>query len=346
MPAEARERRLIAWGVLFFLGALFLAWILYHVRTVLLLLYVSTLLAIGFSPIVRWLERRRYYTGNRRQRLPRWAAILVLYVGLLGLIAGVLAIIVPPFVAQVVELWGALPSYVDRLQKTLVGYRLITHRYTWSELLKTLPNPQLALTGVVSAVQGVLGALGALVTVVVLPYYLLIEADSLRNSFLRLFAADRRASAASVADAVTVKVGAWLGGQLLLSIIIGVTAALGLWLLGVPYFYVLALLAAIGEFIPVVGPILAAVPAILVALTVSLETGLFTAVYFTVQQFVENHFLVPRVMQKQVGISAVGVIVALLIGTELLGIVGAVLAVPTAAIVQVLFQQYLEREDA
>jgi predicted PurR-regulated permease PerM len=346
MSAEAREKRLIAWAVALLAFAGLLVWVLYQVRTVLLLLYVSTLLAIGFSPVVRWLERRRYYAGNRRKRLPRWAAILVLYVGLIALMSGVLAVIIPPFVGQVVDLWGALPSYVDQLQKTLVRYRLITPRWTWSELLKSLPSPQLALTGVLTAVQGVLGVLGALVTVIVLPYYLLIEADSLRNGFLRLFPDDRRARAAGVADAVTLKVGAWLGGQLLLSAIIGATAALGLWLLGVPYFYVLALLAAIGEFIPVVGPILAAIPAILVALTVSLETGLFTAVYFTVQQFVENHFLVPRVMQKQVGLSAVGVIVALLIGTELLGVVGAVLAVPTAAIVQVLFQQHFERDDA
>jgi len=113
----------------------------------------------------------------------------------------------------------------------------------------------------------------------------------------------------------------------------------------VPYFYVLALVAGIGELIPVVGPILAAVPAILVALTVSPQTAALTIIYFTAQQFIENHFLVPRVMERQVGVSPVTVIAGLLIGSELLGIVGALLAVPTAAIVQVLVHEYLDRDS-
>jgi predicted PurR-regulated permease PerM len=188
--------------------------------------------------------------------------------------------------------------------------------------------------------------IGALVTVLVLPYYLLLEAGDLKKGFLRFFPEGRRTQVARVTDNVTVKVGAWLGGQIVLSLVIGTTAALGLWLLGVPYFYVLALLAAIGEAIPVVGPLLAAVPAILVGFTVSTQTGIFVGIYFAVQQFVENNFLVPRVMQRQVGLSAVAVIVALLIGTELLGIVGALLAVPTAAIVQVLVQEHVDRTDA
>ena len=112
-----------------------------------------------------------------------------------------------------------------------------------------------------------------------------------------------------------------------------------LWLLGVPYFYVLALIAGVGELIPVVGPLLSAIPAIAVALSVSPAVALGVAVFFIAQQQFENHVLVPKVMERQVGISAVGVIVALLIGGSLLGIVGAILAVPTAAILRVLFEE-------
>jgi predicted PurR-regulated permease PerM len=193
-------------------------------------------------------------------------------------------------------------------------------------------------------VQGALGVLGALLTVLILPVYLLLESKALQVGLVRLFPRDRRLQMGRVIQDVGVKVSAWVGGQILLSLIIGSTAALGLWLLGVPYFYVLALLAGIGELIPIVGPIIAAVPAVLVALTVSTQTGLFTVIYFTVQQFVENHFLVPRMMERQVGVSPVTVIVALLIGSELMGLVGALLAVPTAAIIQVLFQEL--RSDA
>jgi len=107
----------------------------------------------------------------------------------------------------------------------------------------------------------------------------------------------------------------------------------------VPYFYVLAMIAGIGEMIPIVGPLLAAVPAIAVAFTVSPALVVGVAVFFLLQQQFENHVLVPKVMERQVGVSAVAVIVALLIGGTLLGIVGAILAVPTVAILQVLFQE-------
>jgi predicted PurR-regulated permease PerM len=336
-------RQQIRYGItLFFVGVVAL-WVMYLVRQVLLLLYITVLLGIGFSPVVRWLERTNV-GGSRRHRLPRWAAILILYVMLLGAIAGALSLVLPPLIAQSRDLVLNLPRYADELQTELLRYGIISHSYdyTWTELLKNAPNPGTAVSGVVGAVQSVIGAIGALLTILVLPYYLLLEAHTLRSGFLHLFPADRRGQVARVSGNVTVKVSAWLGGQLLLGFIIGSTAAVGLWLLNVPYFYVLAVLAGIGELIPVIGPIFAAVPAVLVALTVSVHTGVFTIVYFVVQQFVENHFLVPRVMQRQVGVSAVTVIASLLIGSELLGIVGALLAVPTAAIAQVFLQEYID----
>jgi predicted PurR-regulated permease PerM len=159
------------------------------------------------------------------------------------------------------------------------------------------------------------------------------------RTFVRLFPREERGRVEDACLRVSTKVSAWLGGQLLLAAIIGTTAAVGLWLLGIPYFYVLALIAAIGEMIPVVGPLLAAIPAIAVALSVSPAAALFVAIFFIIQQQVENHVLVPKVMERQVGVSAVVVIVALLIGGSLLGIIGAILAVPTAAILQVLFEE-------
>jgi predicted PurR-regulated permease PerM len=344
MTSDVRARGLVVRGVVALSIAVILIWAAYEVRRVLLMLYVSGLLAIGLSPAVRWLERRR--VSKQRRRLPRWAAILILYIGIVAFIVAVFAVLIPPLVAQARALVADLPPHVDRLQQTLVSRGLIEHTWTWSELVKRIPAPGVALGGVLGFLQGVLGAIGAFVTVLVLPYYLLLEAGNLQKAFIQFFPEHRRAQAARVTHNVTVKVGAWLGGQIVLSLVIGSTAALGLWLLGVPYFYVLALLAGIGEAIPVVGPLLAAIPAVLVGFTVSTQTGLFVAAYFGVQQFVENNFLVPRVMQRQVGLSAVAVLIALLIGTELLGIIGALLAVPTAAIVQVLVREHFSREEA
>jgi predicted PurR-regulated permease PerM len=135
-------------------------------------------------------------------------------------------------------------------------------------------------------------------------------------------------------------------GQLILAGTIGATSAVGLYLLGVPYFYVLALISAVGELIPVVGPILSAIPAAAAALAVSPRTALWVLLFFLVQQQAENHLLVPKIMQRQVGVSPVIVIAALLVGGSLLGLIGALLAIPTAAILQVVFQAVLAELDS
>jgi len=325
------------------LGAILL-WLLYLIRGVLLLMYVSTLLAIGFSPAVHWFERRR--VGWLRTKFSRGAAILIFYVLCLAIVILLLAVIVPPFVTQARELWQALPGYVDRAQQALVTRGWLPNHWTWTGVLANIPSPELAVTGLVGAFESVLGALAALATIVVLPYYLLVEADDLQDGFLRLVPADRRERLERVTDDVTLKVGAWLGSQVLLCLIISALASLSMWLIGVPYFYVLGLIAGLGELVPVVGPIMAAAVAMIAGWAVSTETMFVVAGYFAAQQLFENYVLIPRIMQKRVGVSPVTVIVALLVGTELLGVVGALLAVPTAAIVQVVLHEYLHSEPS
>jgi predicted PurR-regulated permease PerM len=192
---------------------------------------------------------------------------------------------------------------------------------------------------VIGAVIGVAGGVFGLLTILILTFYMLVESDTIFRRFVRLFPVEQRLRVATVSSDISMKVSAWLGGQLLLGAIIGVTATVGLWLIGVPYFFVLGLIAGIGELIPMVGPLLSAIPAIVVALTVSPGLALATAVFFLAQQQFENHLLVPKLMERQVGVSAVTVIVALLIGGSLLGIVGALLAVPTAAALQVIVDE-------
>lgn len=341
---EPRQRRLIVRAVVVFLTGVAALWLIVALSRVLLLLYVAGLLAVGLSPMVRLIERRRRM-GHRRVRVPRWAAILVLYIGILLTFAGVLSILLPPLIEQARALWANLPDLAASVQQQLRRWGLSSSQWSWADVARRLPSPELALTGVFSALQGLLGIFGAVVTVFILPYYLLIEADDLHATFIRLFDEERRPQVSRITAAVTEKVGAWLGGQLLLAFVIGSTAALGLKLMGVPYFWVLALGAAIGEMIPVVGPLMAAIPAVLVGFSVDTQTGFVVAAYFGLQQFIENNFLVPRIMERQVGVSAITVMVALIVGTELLGLIGALLAVPTAAIIQVLFQEFMKKDD-
>jgi predicted PurR-regulated permease PerM len=340
MMPQDDPRRLILWTIAMLFGGIVTLWVLYLIRGVLLAVYVSTLLAIGFSPMVRWLERRHFVGG--KTGLPRWAAILILYVGILVTLSVVVALVLPPLLSQASDLWRQLPHYVTQLKALLNRYGL---RSGWPDLLQELPSPSLAVAGVLGALQSVIGAIGTFVTILLLPYYMLVESDSLEAGLLRLVPPGQRPAVARVSRDVAVKVGAWVGGQLVLCLTIGVTASIGLWILGVPFFYVLGLVAGIGEFVPIVGPLVAAVPAVLVGWTVSFHTALFVAAYFSIQQFIEGSVLVPRIMERQVGVRAVTIVLALLIGTDLFGVIGALLAVPTAAIVQVLLQEYFQRED-
>jgi len=322
-----------------------LVWTLYLVRDTLLLIYVAGLIAVGLSPLVDRIEQQRL---TRRVRIPRWAAILSVYVALFTVIGLFVMLMVPPLAAQARDLVTAAPDLLHRAQLWLIERGVLSREITIGEAVRQAPGAagSDAVGTVVSAIWGFVGGVFGVVTILIVAFYVLIDAENIVRALVRLFPRPERARVRDALRRAGEKVSAWMAGQLLLGAIIGTTAALGLWILGVPYFYVLALIAGVGELIPIVGPLLAAIPAVAVAFSVSPATALGVAVFFFLQQQVENHVLVPRVMSRQVGISPVLVIMALLIGGSLLGLVGAILAVPTAAILQVLLQELLVEATA
>jgi predicted PurR-regulated permease PerM len=339
----SQQRALIRYAI--FMTALTAAvlWAAYNVRHILLLLYISGLLAIGFSPIVRLIEKQRLSPVGRR-RFPRWLAILVLYSFIIGSIVGIGMLVLPPIADQARQLWSMRDELFVNAQKLLARIG-INQPLTLEQLIARAPLDPGAAGTVFGAVLGVLGGLFGFLTILIVTFYLLVEADSLRDTLLQLFPKDRRAAVAAASNEIVGKLSAWLVGQLMLGTIIGITSAIGLWLLGVPFFYVLALISGIGEMIPIIGPILSAIPAVAVAATVSVKKALLVIAFFVIQQQIENHVLVPKVMERQVGVSAVTVISALLIGGNLLGIVGAILAVPTAAILQVVLSEISKQRE-
>ena len=340
--STAEIKSLILWTISMVFLAVVIFWCAYLVRGVLLLIYCSMLLAIGFSPIVRLIERQTLLPIGSA-RFPRWLAILILYLVILGSISLVGFLVIPPLVRQAQSFWNALPDMFERAQAFLISKGILSEHLTLREAVaKTPAGGGDAASAIAGAVVNVVGGIFGIVTILILTFYLLVETTSLRDTFLHLFPKNQRSRAQQAGHEVTLKVSAWISGQLLLGAIIGSSSAVGLWALGIPYFYVLALLSGIGELIPVIGPFLSAIPALAVAATVSFDKVIFVAIFFIVQQQFENHLLVPRIMSKQVGVSAVTVIVSLLIGGSLLGIVGALLAVPTAAILQVIATEVLK----
>ena len=315
---------------------------LYIARDAILIAYISVVLAIGLGPLVHRVERA-VPTGARA--LPRWFAILIIYLGVVFLTMMCGLLVVPPLIDQAQDLWNRAPQLVEQGQEFLVRHRLLSHHITLEEAFQSAPGPGDAMGTVASALSVAVGGIIAVVTILILTFYLLVDSDKLFAAFARLFPRGERPRVEEVASKISTKVSAWLNGQMILAGTIGLTSAIGLYFLGVPYFYVLALVTAVGEMIPMVGPIFSAIPALAVALTVSPRTAIFTGLFLLAQQQLEAHALVPKVMERQVGVSAVTVIIALLAGASLLGILGALLAVPTAAIIQVVIQELLDERD-
>jgi predicted PurR-regulated permease PerM len=322
--------------------ALFAA--LWAAREALLLIYISALIAMGFSPLVGFIERPQ---PHQKRRVPRWLAILLIYVAIVGAIVVLALMVTPPLVAQAGALWERLPDWFNQFQTFLIRYKLMTRRVSLAEVVQNAPtgSGSNAVGTVLGALSGVIGGVVGLITILILSFYFLIEAESMFEYLMRFVPAGRRADVATAARESVTKVSAWLRAQFLLAGVMGIFAAVGLGVMGVPYFYVVALIAGVGETIPIVGPIIGGITAVAVALTDSTKLAVMVAIYFLVLHQLEANVLVPKVMERRVGVSPVTVMVALLIGGTLSGLVGAILAIPTAAILAVIVEEIVTGQE-
>jgi len=313
--------------------------VLWEAREALMLIYVSALIAMGFAPLVQIIERPR---SGARGRIPRWLAILVIYFAIIVVLLLVALAVVPPLIAQAGALWARLPDEFDRLQRTLIRYKLLRQPITLAEVVQNAPegSGSNAVGTVVGAVSSLVGGIFGFITILILSFYLLVEAKSMFEYVARFIPPGRRGDVANAAREAVVKVSAWLRAQFVLAGVMGTFAAVGLFLMGVPYFYVVALVAAIGETIPIVGPVIGGVTAVAVALSVSPKLAVMVGAYFFALHQLEANILVPKIMERRVGVSPVAVLVALLIGGALWGLVGAILAIPTAAILSIIVDQF------
>ena len=318
---------------------------LWAARDALMLIYVSALVAMGFSPLVRLIEHRRPETGAAR--VPRVLAILVIYLSVISLVVGVALVVLPPLVEQATEFWDRFPQHFNDIQRVLIRNRLLTRRVTLQEAVEGAPAGAggNAVVTVMSALWSVTGGLLGLVTIVILSFYLLIEGTSLLEFATRLATTGHRRHVTGAARRAVDKVSAWLRAQITLGLVMGVCTAAGLAWLAVPYYYVIALVAAVGETIPMVGPIIAGVTAVIIAVSVSTRLALVTGLFFLALHQLEANVLVPKIMERRVGVSPVTVMVAFLIGGALWGLIGAILAVPTAAIVSVAIDEFWSGDE-
>ncbi len=318
--------------------------VLWEAREALMLIYVSALIAMGFAPLVTIIERSR---SGARGRIPRWLAILVIYIAIVVVLLLVALAVVPPLISQAAALWAKMPDEFDKFQHFLIRYKLLRRPITLAEAVQNAPEgtSSNAVNTVLLALSNLVGGIFGFITILILSFYLLVEAKSMFDYIARFIPPGRRGDVANAVREAVVKVSAWLRAQFVLAGVMGSFATVGLFLMGVPYFYVLALVAAIGETIPIVGPIIGGVTAVIVSLSVSPKLALMVGIYFFVLHQLEANVLVPKIMERRVGVSPVAVLVALLIGGALWGLVGAILAIPTAAILSIIVDQIAADRD-
>ena len=330
---------LIAYGLVQMLGEL---------AGVLTLLAVSLFLALGLDPVVGWLQDRG---------VPRAAAIAIVFLGVVAVFTGFISAVIPPVVRQATELVSQLPAYVENLQQAIEGSETLTRideEYQVIERIQAELEARLSSGETVAAIFGgifgaglavVSGVFSAL-TVLVLTLYFLASLNAMKATAYGLVPASRRRRVQLLGDEVTRRIGGFVGGQLTLATINGVATFVVLTVMGIPYAAVLAFTVGLLGIIPLVGATLGAVIVVIVALFTSVTDAVVLAVYYIAYQQFENYVLAPRIMARTVSAPGAVVLVAALAGGSLLGILGALIAIPLAAGILLIVQEVvMPRQD-
>lgn len=322
--------------------SLFLVLLLGYVIIRAQLVLVLVILSILFATVIE-----RPVTELAKRHVPRGLAILTMYALILGGIVLGSILASPLITEQAAEFREKGPAQVRELRNDWrtsdngilkgPGVNLLDRVLT--EIDSPSSPDQEVTIGIVTGVGG--GLLGAL-TVFVIAFYYLTEKAFLRQLVLGQVRLESRDRVTKTWDAVEAQLGRWLRGQFTLCLIIGTLSLIGYGVLDVQFWPLLGLWAGITEIIPIVGPWIGGAPAVIIAMTQGWDKAIMVTIFVVILQFLENSVLVPRVMRGAVGLSPLTVFVAILAGTQMLGIVGALLAIPVAAAVQVILSEYLE----
>lgn len=300
--------------------------LLYGIRLVarpLAFLVIAVAISEALAPLVAWLERR----------VPRSAAIVVVYAALLAVVGALGWIVVPALLAQGQDLVARAPELVERVQRWVARGDRVTGGQA-AALLSGLPRQ---LGGVLVTLP--FRAFAALVDVLLVGFlcvYWLIGAPALKRFALSLAPADRHDKAAAVLDAMGQAMGGYVRGAAINAVVMGALAWGGLALIGVNYALVLGVITMLGEPVPIIGPIIVTVPVVVVAFLESPTLALLALLLFTVLQQVEGQFLTPTVMRRQTDVPQTLVIFAVVAGGAIGGLLGVLVSIPLAAALRVL----------
>ena len=305
--------------------------LLVRARSVLILIGLAGFLAVGLEPAVAGLVRRG---------LPRWAAVTTVCGVLVAIVGGFLATAIPSLVTQAHGFTVRAPLYLKALTDhgSLVG-RLIARFHLQQMLEQAISSSGGVVSGVFGAGVVVFSALASTGVVLVLTVYFLGSLPRLRTGLYRLVPRSQRPRVIQLGDEIASKVSGYVLGNLLTSLIATILTYVWLLIFNVPYALLLSVLVGLLDLIPTVGSTIAGVIVCLAALTVSLPLALGTAGYFVIYRLLEDYLLSPRIIGRFVQLSPVATVVAVLLGGALLGIIGALVAIPIAAALQLIMRE-------
>jgi predicted PurR-regulated permease PerM len=316
-----------------------LAWL---IRDVLVMLYVSALFAVVLSPMVRFTAQLRV----RRWQPFKSSAVLVLLLVLAGALTAFGFLALPPVISDLhgfaQEMPSRLPAQLDRLKAIPLAQHLDTEDL--SSRLQGFVSQ--AATSVLFSISDWAGKLFDLIMGFILTIYFILEGDHAYRWFLSFFPLPARERLDATLQRAEVRMGKWLLGQGSLMLILGVASTIVYLSLHVRYAYALGVLTGLLNVIPVLGAAICIALALLVAAIDSWGRVLGIAIFYVVYLQVENSVLIPRIMKNRVGLPGLAILVALLLGSALEGVLGAMVSVPTAVLVAVLLDEYLVRKDA
>jgi len=303
-----------------------------NAASILVLIFIALFLAIGLNPAVARL---------RKWGVPRGGAVAIVALTVIGLLAGGIVALIPPLVSQTTQLINNVPDYIQSLQRSQTINDIVQRYDILNKVQSALDAGTVgnAVGGVVGGAKLLFGTIFNLLTVVVLTIYFMAAFDRIREVGYSLVPASRRNRVRLLTDEILTKVGAYMVGALMIAVLAGAsTFVLGM-ILGLGYPFALAVVVAVCDLIPQIGATLGAVIVSLVGFASSLTAGLVCIVFFIVYQQIENYLIYPSVMRRSVKVSDVAAVVAALLGVALFGVVGALVAIPMVAAIQLIMRE-------
>jgi len=317
--------------VVLVLFLILIGWFILQIRGILTLVFLSYIITTALNPFVQILKKRN---------LPHILAVLIPYLLAIVFIVGLVVPLIPFTVMQVQALGLNLPEYADQAARSL-GFRVDAEaiRDIVANELGNISRNAFAVT------SRVFGGVFSTLTILIVTFYMMLYHGRFKHFLASFFHKNDREKILGTFEQVDDKLGAWLQGQIVLSLFIfGITWVV-LTVLGVPTALPLAILAGLLEIVPTLGPILASIPAIIVAFTISPTLAIIVAIAYIVIQALENNVLVPKIMQRAVGLNPIIVIVGVLVGANLMGVTGALLSIPFISFIVVLYTSLRKNFD-